>query len=104
MRSLDSGVRYIRANLSTVIPLYLLAITPLAAAVWLAIDAVTAHHLAALPIASVALTLATLWRWWGQAILQQRVQSDLYGVSVRSLRSRSLAILIIRLFAVMAMT
>ena len=104
LRPLDAGVRYIRANLGSMLPMCVLTFAPLVAAMWLAINAITAEDRAALPIACVAITFGLIWRWMGQAAIQRRVQADLEGSPRRSVRSRGLAIITIRMLAVMSMT
>lgn len=104
LEPLDGALELMRTRLSTLLPIYVLAVVPLAAGGWLAIDAVTARDRAALVLVSAVLTLALPWRWAWLAVLQRRVQAELRGQPPLPVSHRLPAILIARLVAAFMLT
>lgn len=101
---LDAAVELIRARYAQLLPIYIVAVTPLAAGVWLAIDAVTAQDRAALPAVSGILVAALLWRWVWLAVLQRHVQTEVRGEAPAALRRRLAPILVARLIGALSVT
>lgn len=101
---LDGALEYLRRRGGRLLPLYLWANAPLAAAVLVMIDTVTAQHRSALPDAAWMLTGAMVWRWVWQGLVQKRVQEDLRGQPVLPLRRRALSLLMTRLICFVLIT
>lgn len=101
---LDAAVRFARGQAAWLLPMYVLAMGPFAAAVWLAIDAVTAQDRAALALPCLLLVPATLWRWVGLSAMQRRVLAQLRAQPVRPLWPRLGGVLTARLGAHLLVT
>jgi len=102
--ALDAAGRYLRDQLAAALPLYVLAIAPLAVAMLWVIDAVAARDRDALTVGCVLVTAAILWRWAWLAVLQHRVQATMRGGASARVARRLPAIVMTRLVAALALT
>ncbi|MBN1809370.1 MAG: hypothetical protein JW909_09910 [Planctomycetes bacterium] len=83
---------------------YVLANTPLALAVAVSLNEVTAGHRSGLAFSCLLLTVSTLWRWAILAVMQRRIQEDITGSPPAPLRRHLGRIIIVKLAANTAMT
>ncbi|GJM24071.1 MAG: hypothetical protein DHS20C16_04860 [Phycisphaerae bacterium] len=104
LASMDAAAEYVRKNLSTILPMYVVAMLPFSAAIMLTIDIVTSQYRAMTLLTSWCLVAATLWRWAWLAALQRRVQAVIRGGEPHKIRGRLLSILFLRLVASACMT
>lgn len=104
LQPLDLAIEYLRFSGMRILPLYLLAMAPFSACVFLLIDSVTSQHRSVLPFECLLLTLATGWRWLWLAVAQRRVQADLRGEEPLPVRKRFFSILLTRLVSSFCMT
>lgn len=104
MASLDIALDYVRQNLLSLGPWYVLAILPMSAVVLLTIDVIMTQRRVLVPVICVALIAATLWRWVIQAIIQRRIQIELSGEEVASVWRCLGSIIVGRLVANAALT
>lgn len=96
---LDDALTYVRYRGGGVLPMYLLAMAPHAMVMLMAVDALAMRSFAAVREVSVLLTVATLWRWVGLALVQRRVQIDLRGEAPSAIWRRLPGIVMVRLYA-----
>jgi hypothetical protein len=97
--ALDAAVGLLRQHPARLVPVYVLAITPMALAMLWVIDAVTAQDRSALAIGCALLTAAALWRWGWLAVMQRRAAALLRGNAPATVRQRLGPILFSRLVA-----
>jgi len=102
--ALDAAIMVLRRRIRALLPLYVLAIAPVAVAMLWIIDAVAAQDRSGLAVGCGLITVATLWRWGWLAVLQRRVQAELRGTEPMAVRRRLLAILVTRLYALFLLT
>jgi len=101
---LDAAAEYIRVRIDRVLPMYTLAMAPQAVVVFWLINAIAGERRSLIPQYSLYLVLATLWRWIWLAKLQQQVQQDLRAGQRVRFWSRIGAIILVRLYANLAIT
>lgn len=102
--SLDGALEYLRARGLRLLPSYVVAVLPLSIGALFLIDAISAEHRSGIFAWCWWLVPATLWRWAWLARVQQSVQRDLQARPGLPLRRRLLWILVIRLYAIVALT
>lgn len=101
---LDAAVDYVVRRPERVLPVYAIAMLPFSVVVVLLIDAITGEQRSRLETYCVYLVAATVWRWIGLTLLQDRVQRDLQGRRGARFWSRICQILMLRCFANGALT
>lgn len=104
MASLDLALEYMRQRLMMLGPWYVLAVVPMMAVMLMTIDVVMTQRKAMLPVVCLGLTLAVVWRWIIQSIIQRKVQMELSGEVLVSVWRRIGPILMGRLVANFAMS
>ena len=102
LASMDATVHYLTVRLWRVLPPYLVGMSFYSLAFLIAIDVVTSQHRSAITDAAWLLTGATVWRWIWLGVAQRRVLQDVRGESIPSLWRRLPALLVVRLFAIIA--
>jgi hypothetical protein len=102
--ALDAALLLLRREVAVLLPLYVLAIAPVAVAMLWVIDAVAAQDRSSLAVGCALLTGATLWRWVGLAAVQRHVQTVLRGQAPLPIRRRLLSLVTTRLYALGLLT
>jgi len=103
LRPLDEAVEIMRGSMGLILPLYIVAVSPMSLAVFILIDAVAAGKYSALPEGCALLAAGTVWKWGFCAAISGRIQQRLTGKPPAPLKGRLLAIINVRLAASMAM-
>jgi hypothetical protein len=101
---LDAAARYVRVRGLRVLPAYVLGMIPMSVLALLLIDALSAQHRSVVAGCCAALVPATLWRWGWLARVQQIVQQDTQARPGLPLGPRLAGILLVRLYANVALT
>lgn len=101
---LDGALRFLRARAASLLGRYVVAAGPLAAAMWVAIDVVSAQDRAAVPRAAGLLIAAMFWRWIALADLQRRVLAGAGMQRSCRLRRRLAATIVLRLSCAQCLT
>lgn len=104
MATLDLALVYIRQRMMMLAPWYVLAILPMVGMMLMTIDVVSTQRKALLPVVCLGLTVAVVWRWIIQSIIQRNVQMELSGETLVSVWRRLGPILFGRLLANFAIT
>lgn len=102
LASLDRAVEVIRRHWGGILSRYALASGPMVWAGWLWIDAVVAQDRRGLGPASLAVTVALVWRWAGLSFVQAWVMRRTGGAAAGPVWPRLWAIVLTRLYANLA--
>lgn len=103
-RPLDAALQFIRAHAPALLPVYVLAMLPMAVAMMLFIDTISAEHRTGLFLPCLLLVASLFWRWVGLTFLQRMVVARIAGRHTPLPLGRWPAILLGRLLCNVALT
>ena len=101
---LDRALEYLRERGAALLPAYAVGMLPFTMVALMLVDAISANDYPALAGLLLLQLVALLWRWAWLAVVQRKVQTDLRGVPPLSLRSRAVAIVVMRCWTALAQT